>query len=84
MKGQFVISIMHGNLKNNIENPANTILIVGFMAQNTLGRRIVEQQPEVKIFGDRYKLKAQVAIMNAFSAHASLCCNRSIQRLGLK
>ena len=61
--------ILH-HLKNNIENPANTILIVGFMAQNTLGRKIVERQSEVKIFGDVYKLRAEVAILNAFSAHA--------------
>ncbi len=61
--------ILH-HLKNNIGNPANTILIVGFMAQNTLGRKIVERQPEVKIFGDVYRMKAEVAVLNAFSAHA--------------
>ena len=61
--------ILH-HLKNNIENPANTVLAVGFMAQNTLGRRIVEGQPEVKIFGDMYNLKAEVAVLDAFSAHA--------------
>jgi metallo-beta-lactamase family protein len=61
--------ILH-HLANSIENPDNTILIVGFMAQNTLGRKIVERQPEVRIFGDLYKLRAQVAVLNAFSAHA--------------
>jgi metallo-beta-lactamase family protein len=61
--------ILH-HLKNNIENPANTILIVGFMAQNTLGRRIVDRQPEVEIFGDRYRVNARVAVLNSFSAHA--------------
>jgi metallo-beta-lactamase family protein len=61
--------ILH-HLKNNVENPANTVLVVGFMAQNTLGRRIVERLPEVKIFGDMYKLKAEVAVLDAFSAHA--------------
>jgi metallo-beta-lactamase family protein len=61
--------ILH-HLANNIENPRNTILIVGFMAQNTLGRRIAEKQPEVKIFGDLYKLKAEVIVMDTFSAHA--------------
>lgn len=45
-------------------------MIVGFMAEHTLGRRIKEEQPEVKIFGDYYKLKAEVVTMNAFSAHA--------------
>ncbi len=61
--------ILH-HLANNIENPKNTILIVGFMAEHTLGRRIKEEQPEVKIFGEFYKLRAKVVTMNAFSAHA--------------
>jgi len=61
--------ILH-HLKNNIEDPSATILIVGFMAQNTLGRRIVERQEELKIFGRPYRLKAEVAVLNAFSAHA--------------
>jgi len=61
--------ILH-HLKNNIQNPENTIVIVGFMAQHTLGRRIKEQQDEVKIFGDTYKLRAEVVTLNAFSAHA--------------
>jgi metallo-beta-lactamase family protein len=61
--------ILH-HLKNNIENPNNTILVVGFMARNTLGRRLVERQPKVRIFGEEYELKAEVKIINAFSAHA--------------
>jgi metallo-beta-lactamase family protein len=40
------------------------------MAENTLGRKILEKQPEVKIFGDPYKLKAEVQPLNTFSAHA--------------
>lgn len=61
--------ILH-HLKNNIEDPRNTILIVGWQAPHTLGRRIVERQPEVKIFGEPYSLNAQVATINGFSAHA--------------
>lgn len=61
--------ILH-HLKNNIEDPNNLILIVGFMAAETLGRKIVERQPEVRIFGEPYPLRAEVAIMNEFSAHA--------------
>jgi metallo-beta-lactamase family protein len=61
--------ILH-HLKNNIEDPRNTILIVGWQAPHTLGRRIVEQVPEVKIFGETYQLNAQVATINGFSAHA--------------
>ena len=61
--------ILH-HLKNNVENPANTILIVGWQAPDTLGRRIVEKQARVKIFGEEYLLKAEVATINGFSAHA--------------
>jgi metallo-beta-lactamase family protein len=61
--------ILH-HLKNNIEDPRNTILIVGWQAPNTLGRRIVEKQPEVKILGETYKLRARVEVINGFSAHA--------------
>ncbi len=61
--------ILH-HLKNNIENPKNTILVVGFMAMNTLGRRIVQGKEKVKIFGEQYNLKAKVEIFDEFSAHA--------------
>jgi metallo-beta-lactamase family protein len=61
--------IVH-HLANNIENPHNTILIVGFQAEHTLGRRIVEKQPEVNIFGEIHKLNAEVVVLNSFSAHA--------------
>lgn len=61
--------ILH-HLANGIEDPKNTILIVGFMAQHTLGRKILEKQPEVKIFGEQYKLQANVEVLNSFSAHA--------------
>ena len=61
--------IVH-HLANNIENPKNTILIVGYQAEHTLGRRIVEKQPEVSIFGEIHKLNAEVEVLNSFSAHA--------------
>ncbi len=61
--------ILH-HLKNNIENPNNTILIIGYMAKNTLGKRIVEKNEQVRIFGQLYELKAEVVVINAFSAHA--------------
>lgn len=61
--------ILH-HLKNNIEDPKNTVLVVGFMARNTLGRRIVERQKKVRIFGDLYELKARVEVFDEFSAHA--------------
>lgn len=61
--------ILH-HLKNNIEDPRNTVLIVGWQAPHTLGRRLVERQKTVKIFGDEYRRKARVETINAFSAHA--------------
>jgi len=61
--------ILH-HLKNNIEDPRNTILIVGWQAPNTLGRRIVEKQPKVRILGEEYELKAEVVTINGLSAHA--------------
>jgi metallo-beta-lactamase family protein len=61
--------ILH-HLKNNIGDPNNTIMVVGFMAQDTLGRRIVERQKKVKIFGEEYSLNARVEVFDAFSAHA--------------
>ncbi|MBI5779233.1 MAG: MBL fold metallo-hydrolase [Planctomycetes bacterium] len=61
--------ILH-HLKNNIEDPNNTILVIGYMAENTLGKKIVERQPIVKIFGEEYHLRAEVVKINSFSAHA--------------
>ncbi|HOY44174.1 MAG TPA: MBL fold metallo-hydrolase [bacterium] len=61
--------ILH-HLRNNIEDERNTILVVGFMAENTLGRRLVEREPTVKIFGEEFTLAAEVVKLNAFSAHA--------------
>jgi metallo-beta-lactamase family protein len=58
------------HLKNNIEDPRNTVLIVGWQSPDTLGRRIVERQPVVKIFGEEYRLNASVEVINGFSAHA--------------
>ncbi len=61
--------ILH-HLKNNVAEAANTILIVGYMAENTLGRALADRKPTVKIFGNEYPLKARVKILNTFSAHA--------------
>lgn len=61
--------ILH-HLKNHVGNPKNIVAIVGFMAENTLGRKLVERHPEVKIFGKNYPVKAEIVTLNAFSAHA--------------
>ncbi|MFZ5919326.1 MAG: MBL fold metallo-hydrolase RNA specificity domain-containing protein [Chloroflexota bacterium] len=61
--------ILH-HLKNNIEDARNTVLIVGWQAPHTLGRRLVERQPVVRIFGQEYNRRAPVEVINGFSAHA--------------
>jgi metallo-beta-lactamase family protein len=61
--------ILH-HLKNNIGSGRNGILVVGYQARHTLGRRIVEGERRVKIFGTRYPVRARVKVFNEFSAHA--------------
>jgi metallo-beta-lactamase family protein len=61
--------ILH-HLKNNIEDHKNVVLIVGYQAANTLGRKLVDGDKQVKIFGEEYKVNASVYIMDAFSGHA--------------
>jgi metallo-beta-lactamase family protein len=58
------------HLIHNIRDPNTTILTVGYMADNTLGRRIRDREGEVSIHGQFFKVKAQVEEINAFSAHA--------------
>jgi metallo-beta-lactamase family protein len=61
--------ILH-HLRNNIEDPRNTILITGFQAENTLGRKLVDKLPEVAIFGEPMRLRAEVETINELSGHA--------------
>lgn len=61
--------ILH-HLKNHCGNAKNTIMIIGFQAKNTLGRRIVERRRTIRIFGMEHDLNAQIRVMNEFSAHA--------------
>lgn len=58
------------HLKNNIEDDRNTVLIIGFQAAYTLGRRIVERAPEVRILGMKLRPRAHVEVLNSLSAHA--------------
>ncbi|MEP7383682.1 MAG: MBL fold metallo-hydrolase [Gemmatimonadota bacterium] len=60
--------ILH-HLANGAGDPRNTILIVGFMAQHTLGRRILERAPVLRVFGDDVPLRASVEVLNGYSAH---------------
>ncbi len=61
--------ILH-HLAQGASDPRNTILIVGFQAEHTLGRRIVEKTPMLKVFGEEVPLRAQVEVINGYSAHA--------------
>ncbi|NJN79184.1 MAG: MBL fold metallo-hydrolase [Anaerolineales bacterium] len=61
--------IVH-HIKNNIENPRNTICIVSWQAPDTMGRRLADREPEVKIFGDIYKRNCEVATIGGLSGHA--------------
>jgi metallo-beta-lactamase family protein len=61
--------ILH-HVANGAPDPRNTILVVGFMAEGTLGRRIVEKQPVLRVFGEDVPLRARVEIINGYSAHA--------------
>jgi len=61
--------ILH-HLKNNIGDTANTILFVGFQAEHTLGRRILDGHEQVRIFGKEYRVRAEVECIDGYSAHA--------------
>jgi metallo-beta-lactamase family protein len=82
--------ILH-HLRNNIEDPRNTILIVSWQAPHTLGRRLADRVSEVKIFGEVFKRRARVVTIGGFSAHAgqpflleyALESRRSLKRIFL-
>lgn len=61
--------ILH-HLKNNIQNPRNTVLIVSWQAPNTLGRRLADREATVRIFGELFDRRAEVVTIGGFSAHA--------------
>ena len=63
--GRILHHLLHG-----AANERNTILIVGFQAEHTLGRRIVERRPMLRIFGDDVPLRARVEVLDGYSAHA--------------
>ncbi len=61
--------ILH-HLKNNIANPNNTVCIVSWQAPDTLGRRLADREKRVKIFGEPYTVKAEIATIGGLSGHA--------------
>jgi metallo-beta-lactamase family protein len=60
--------ILH-HLAHGASDPRNTILIVGFQAEHTLGRRIVEHAPILRVFGEDVPLRARVEVLAGYSAH---------------
>ncbi len=61
--------VLH-HLKHCVQDPDNIVLICGFQAENTLGRRIVEKRESIRVLGEEVALKARVEVINALSAHA--------------
>lgn len=61
--------ILH-HLHHTIEDPRHTVIIVGYQAEGTLGKRLVDRLPEVKIFGEPHTVRARIEVLNGFSAHA--------------
>jgi metallo-beta-lactamase family protein len=61
--------VLH-HLRHNVEDPRSTVLIAGYQAEGTLGRRLVERRPEVRILGRTLALKAEVVVLNGLSSHA--------------
>ena len=61
--------ILH-HLRNTIEDPRNTVLITGYQGENTLGRKILERRPEVPIFGEPMRLRAEICSLDELSGHA--------------
>ncbi|HEU4334857.1 MAG TPA: MBL fold metallo-hydrolase [Candidatus Eisenbacteria bacterium] len=61
--------VLH-HLKHTVEDPKHTVVIVGYQAEGTLGRRLVKGVPEVRILGELYTVRARVEVLNGFSAHA--------------
>lgn len=61
--------ILH-HLRNNIEDPRNTVCIVSWQAPDTLGRRLADREPQVRIFGEIYKRRCDVATIGGLSGHA--------------
>lgn len=61
--------ILH-HLKHNLDDRRNTVLIVGYQAPDTLGRRLVERLPEVRILGRTVPVRAEVVVLNGLSSHA--------------
>ncbi|MDZ4217336.1 MAG: MBL fold metallo-hydrolase, partial [Candidatus Gracilibacteria bacterium] len=60
------------HLKNHIEDPMSSILIVGYQAEETLGRKLVKGEKRVRILGREYDVKAELHVFTSLSAHADM------------
>lgn len=58
------------HIRWNIENKKNTIMIVSWQAPNTMGRRLADREDRIRIFGETYPVKAEIATIGGLSAHA--------------
>ncbi len=58
------------HLRNHIGHPLDTVLFVGYQAEGTLGRVLVEGEKHITLFGERRRVRAQIEMMDGFSAHA--------------
>jgi len=61
--------VLH-HLRHHIADPRTTVLFVGFQAENTLGRKLVDGEPRVRIFGEEFEVKARIEKIDGYSAHA--------------
>ncbi len=78
-KGPFIVISSQGmceagrvlhHLRNSVSDQKNMIIIVGYQAAHTLGKKIVMKEPTVNIFGEPHELRAEVVVLNSFSGHA--------------
>jgi metallo-beta-lactamase family protein len=58
------------HLANGVGRPENMVMIVGYQAENTLGKKLVMREPLVNIFGEPHEVRAEVVVLNSFSGHA--------------
>jgi metallo-beta-lactamase family protein len=61
--------VLH-HLSNRLGNPGTTVLFVGYQAENTLGRKLIDGEPQVRIFGEPHDVRAHIARLEGYSAHA--------------
>ncbi len=61
--------VLH-HLRHHVADPRTTVLFVGFQAEHTLGRKLVDGEPRVRIFGEEFEVKAHIEKIDGYSAHA--------------